>query len=253
VAESTDWDALCALYVADLPPLRSPLPIFPTKEFAAPYADFLSRPTNEDTDWLTRALVHRQNKWFVAGLLDVAPSIAGTLFAPILNAAIDEVNPSLNRVFVEPCIRVFGSRRVIEYFLNMLERGTDCRKAGAANALYWCSGPLLVQGHISSFDAEQPTAESRSEPDGLADLWRRERTLLLRTFVSNPNVDVRRSVIGKLDLRKADYDPTDRPLVPKAIAIARAHPDPYIRHRVAVQLGECRIFRALPHRKEKLP
>ncbi|PYR94929.1 MAG: hypothetical protein DMF84_02725 [Acidobacteria bacterium] len=87
----------------------------------------------------------------------------------------------------------------------------------------------------------------------MLDVRQRTATMTASTnwdaVVSNANVDVRRSVIGHLDLCEADYDPTDRPLVPRAIAIARAHPDQYIRHRVAVQLGESRIFKALPHRQ----
>ena len=243
-AAHSDYDCIDKLGC----PLRK-VPVILSKELTAPYVDILRHLTNEDTDWLTRALVDPQHKWFVVGFLEAAPSIADDLFAPILNAAVDEVNPSLNRLFIEPCIRAFGSCRVIEYFLGVLENGTDFQRPGAVNALYWCGGPLVFPGDIPSLDAEHPTAESRAEADRFADLWSRERTLLLRTFVSNANVDVRRSVIGHLGLCEADYDPTDRPLVPRAIAIARAHPDQYIRHRVAVQLGESRIFKALPHRQ----
>ncbi len=70
----------------------------------------------------------------------------------MLDAAIDEVNPSLNREFVEPCRSAFGLRRVNEYLLDVVESGTDFSRAGAVNALYWrrCGSRSLAMPHHSA-------------------------------------------------------------------------------------------------------
>lgn len=73
--------------------------------------------------------------------------------------------------------------------------------------------------------------------------------VLLTTFVRNPDVDVRRRILPHLELRSvAGYPEELRPMVAEAIAIARAHPDEYIRHRLEVQLGNAGTLMALPPR-----
>jgi hypothetical protein len=73
--------------------------------------------------------------------------------------------------------------------------------------------------------------------------------MYLQEFVSNRNIDVRRSLISKLVLDSQQYPEHLAPLVGEAIQIARRHPDSYIRHRLQVKLGESKILEPLPHRK----
>jgi hypothetical protein len=82
----------------------------------------------------------------------------------------------------------------------------------------------------------------------LEDVWLRRRSLLLREFVANGNVHVRRSIIPSLKLEESAYPDDLKPLVAQAIEIARNHEDEYIRHRVEVQLGNERLLKPLPHR-----
>jgi hypothetical protein len=173
------------------------------------------------------------------------------LFRPMLDAAINEIDPSSNRWFVEPCITAFGCRRVNEYLLDVVANGTDYQKAGAVNALQWASAPLELPGNARSFEFENATPESRAEHEALRDVWQRRRELLLETFVSNQNVDLRRSIICKLDLNPAHYREHLRPAVTQAIEIARGSDDDYIRHRVEVQLGNEMLLRAFPHRQNR--
>jgi hypothetical protein len=251
MAESTPWDALYEEYLNALPRLRiDPLPLVRSDPQTVSHARILGNPSPEDVRWLTRALALPQHKWFVVGLLEAAPSLSESLFGPVMDAGIAELNPSLNRYFIEPCIRAFGLRRVNEYLLDMLEAGTDSQKAGAVNALYWAQAAVGSAGNTSDYgDGRAPVAFGRASEE-LGDIWTRARTLCLKTFVSNPDADVRRSLIARLILDEAAYDPADQPLVSQAIRIARAQWDPYIRHRLAVQLGELQLLPALPHQDE---
>jgi hypothetical protein len=58
----------------------------------------------------------------------------------------------------------------------------------------------------------------------------------LREFVNNDHVDVRRCILPGLPLRQTAYPQELHGLVDAAVAIARAHPDEYIRHRVEHQV-----------------
>ena len=249
MAETVEWDALYAEYAdARSAALRR-------EEGAKPFeppglaVHRIGHPRREDIRWLTDALGHEERKWLVATLAGRSKLLAEELFAPMLEAAIDEVNPSFNRSFVEPCTRAFGPRRVNEYLLDVVASGTDFRKAGAVNALYWAGMSLSYPRDAPSFRIEHATAESRAACEALADVWERKRRLLLETFVANPSTDVRRSIIPKLNLDPADYPESHRPLVAQAIEIARGSEDAYIRHRVEVQLGHETLLAPLPHRE----
>ncbi|MET9253565.1 hypothetical protein [Streptomyces sp. NPDC003717] len=60
----------------------------------------------------------------------------------------------------------------------------------------------------------------------------------LREFVANGCLDVRRSLLPQLPLRKSAYPPELHGLVDTAVATARSHPDAYLRHRVEHQVGD---------------
>jgi hypothetical protein len=166
----------------------------------------------------------------------------------MLRAGVYETNPSLNRCFVEPCVRSFGHRCVNEFLLEVVETGSDFEKAGAINAMYWAGMSLRFDDWHQSLTLENATPESRAAYLELKDVWDRKRCLLLREFVANENVDVRRSIIPSLKLEEAVYPDDLKPLVSRAIEIARNHPDDYLRHRVEVQLGNEHLLRPLPHR-----
>jgi hypothetical protein len=257
MADQIDWGSLYSHYLGWLSGVyggRLPATSFePPRGVLATLAD----PNDEDARWLIEAL--RQDgerregpKWCAASLFRQSESIAEVFFVPLLDAAVDEVDPSDNRSFVEPCMKHFGPRRVNEYLLSVVESGTDFRRAGAVNALYWSQVRLLFRNvlldDVPPFDIEHATAESRTAYMALQDVWERKKRLFLETFVANASVEVRRSIIPALKLDPQAYPHSYRPLVARAIAIARSHKDDYIRHRVEVQLGDIRPLAPLPHR-----
>jgi|SRR5579871_1413898 len=172
--------------------------------------------TATDADWqkLSEWLADDRRKWFVAAVFEQFPVPERLMYA-LIRAAVYEVNPSFNKQFVVPCIASYGHRVVNEALLEVIKTGNDFEKAGAVNALYW-AGMLLG------------TPQSRAAYLELEDVWERKRCLLLREFVTNENVNVRRSIIPSLKLDQAAYPDDLKPLVTKAIEIARSHPDKYI-------------------------
>jgi hypothetical protein len=210
----------------------------------------LSKAPTEDWKLLGAALHDQERKWLVAEVFSKAP-VPKRLFNVMLRAAVHEINPSLNRYFVEPCIAAFGHRAVNEALLEYVEQGNDFEKAGAINALYWGGMHLQFDDYRRGLTLEHATPESRTAYLELKDVWERKRSLFLREFVSNENVDVRRSIIPSLNLDEADYPNDLKLLIAQAVEIARNHEDEYIRHRVEVQLGNERLLKPLPHRDSR--
>jgi hypothetical protein len=236
--ECGEWGFGYTKYLAALPTaaLGKSLPcLIANPQLAA----MLAKPTARLLHRIQVDLRDPQAKWFVAGNAEIAPSIAEDLMRPFLDAAIDEINPSGNRVFVDPCMSVFGPRPVNEYLLSVAESGTDSRIAGALKAGYWAQW--------SSSNAEA-TQESRAAQEALPDAWHRWANLALETFVANTDVNVRRCAIAKIDVDAGRYDSAHRELLAQAIAIASNHPDDFIRRRVDVQLASLSLRRnARPH------
>ncbi|WP_405615075.1 hypothetical protein [Streptomyces sp. NBC_01508] len=164
--------------------------------------------------------------------------LSGAAFDALVRAAVHDPDPSFNRQFVEPALNAFGRRRVQAALLGYLRTGTDPERAGAARAWYWSALPLrmpLVRA------AEAGDGDSDRDSDGDSDVatvvteW---NEAALRAFVNNEHLDVRRCVLPGLALRRSAYPPALRDLVDAAVAIARSHPDEYIRHRVEHQIGD---------------
>jgi hypothetical protein len=185
----------------------------------------VAQNTPEDWHWLAASLDDPDRKWFVAQVFRFQP-LPRRLFLPMTRAGVLERNPSLNRLFIEPCVRSLGGRRVLEALLRYLEAGSNAEKAGAASALYWAGG----------------------NPRGadLAELWQRIYCQMLREFVGNEDLQVRRRIIPMLPLQPDRYTEELRPLVARAVEVARAHPDEYIVHRVEIQLGAGGPLKAIP-------
>ncbi len=85
--------------------------------------------SDKDIHWFAEALADEQRKWFAASVVVLATAVSDrplpeVLFAPMMRAAVYEIDPSLNRYFVE-CASNFGKHRVYEALLDYVEFGTD--------------------------------------------------------------------------------------------------------------------------------
>lgn len=206
-------------------------------------------PTAEEDHWLLDHLQDRQACYFVVLILGKLQKIDERFFLPLIKAGVYEVDPSFNREFIEPAIKHFGRRRVMEALLDFINDGNNFEQAGAINALYWTGMKLDFPPNVPNFSIEYASPESRAAYESLADIRRQIGLRLLELFVNTDSVDVQRSIIPRLDLDPTKYPDSHKNLISKALAIARGHSDDYIRHRVEVQLGNEKRLRPLPHRK----
>lgn len=160
------------------------------------------------------------------------PTLPDAAFDVLIKAAVYDPDPSFNRQFVEPALNAFGRRRVRSELLDYLRAGTDPERAGAARAWYWSALPLRPH----DVPQEGPRTESPAEPGDRSVLAQEWSEAALREFVNNELLDVRRCILPGLPLWRSAYPPELHDLVDTAVAIARSHPDEYIRHRVEHQV-----------------
>jgi len=205
------------------------------------------------------AFLLERKKHFLAALLREKKwkDLPQACFTPLMRLAVYEPNPSFNRGFIEPALRAFGYRRVQEALLEYLTGGTNREKAGAARAFYWAQLPLLLpHWHdlyqnrtwqdqeelaqaLQEFDRAHEKAKQAFQKmcdEELADVGSMIAIAMLKEFIENDDLDVRRSLIPQLSLHPSRYPQEWQRLIPIAISIACTHPDDYIRHRVEIQL-----------------
>jgi hypothetical protein len=195
----------------------------------------LQSPSRDDFTWLLTTLesVRREDerrRHMIRAALYYWDQMPDALFPLVIRAAVYDHDPSFVKMFVVPCLRHSGPRRVNEELLQYFENGTDAEKAGAANAFY----------HAMQRNYEGVASEN------IANLVARVRHLFLTEYVSNEDVEVRRSILGQLPLEPEYYPEEMHPLLQQAVELSRAHTDEYIRHRIEIQLGHGGLLMSRP-------
>ena len=84
----------------------------------------VQRNTPTDWDWLSSALADVKRKKFVALVFQRQP-IPKRLLSAFVRAGVLERNPSLNRMYIEPCVRSWGGGEINRRLLRYLREGTN--------------------------------------------------------------------------------------------------------------------------------
>jgi hypothetical protein len=101
--------------------------------------------SDADIETIKSFLLENDKKWFVAHLLDNLDTFPVELLKPMLNAAVDEPNPSFNNEFIKPCRRVFDCIDIQKILLNIFQNGDVDKKTGVLKALYWARRTVYKQ------------------------------------------------------------------------------------------------------------
>ncbi len=76
-------------------------------------------------------------KYFVADLLYLFDSFDIELLEPMVRTAIEYKDPSFNRIFLRPCIKAFGTKKVSEILADYFRNGDIEERISISNLLYW--------------------------------------------------------------------------------------------------------------------
>lgn len=200
----------------------------------------LCRCTAATTQTLTTLLEDPRHRHAVHSLVVAARCVPDPLLRPMLLAAARTLNPSANRKFVEPCILAFGRRRVVSTLLSIAANESSGVRAGAVNALYWA----WAARESLSWPGEEAAPAPFPPDEPVEDLRAEFMAWAVREFVVSADLDVRRALASTL-IPARRYEPE---LAERAIAMARGDSDPYVRQRIAADLGESRLLPCLPSR-----
>jgi hypothetical protein len=110
------------------------------KQFRMQFKGF----NDADVATLKIFLSDNQKKWFVAHLLDNLDTFPSELLKPMLEAAVDEPNPSFNNEFIKPCRRVFDYVEIQKILMGLFHSGNSSQKIGVLNALYWARPTVFI-------------------------------------------------------------------------------------------------------------
>jgi hypothetical protein len=205
----------------------------------APVLDAFRACGPGDAEALRTLLRHPLHRLLGKLLIFATETVPEPLFEDTVHAGVMTGNPSFNKHFIVPCAIVYGRRRVLRSLLDVFVQGTDREKYGVAGALYWCSFP---REHMHWPHWKRRGAHGPAPDEPIDDLLRTFEDHALEEFVRNPALDVRRALVSALP-GAARRAPT---LGAQAIAIAREHPDDYVRRRVLCDLGESTLIPCKP-------
>jgi hypothetical protein len=107
--------------------------------------------SDTDISLLKSFLVDNDKKWFVAHLLDNLDTFPIDLLKPMLQAAVNEIDPSFNNDFVKPCRRVFDYVDIQNILLDTFLSGDKDKKIGVLKVLYWAR-PTVYSMTVHSGD-----------------------------------------------------------------------------------------------------
>jgi hypothetical protein len=93
----------------------------------------------DDVITLREILLHDDwtSKFFVADLLYLYDDFEIELLEPLIENAISFNDPSFNRIFLKPCIRVFGVTHVSNILAEKFISSDPIRKISISSLVYW--------------------------------------------------------------------------------------------------------------------
>jgi hypothetical protein len=181
--------------------------------------------SSEHISWLISALTDPDRKWFAAFAINRALSMPEELLMPMLQAAVNEHDPSFNRAFILPCLRFFGHHHVNEILLDVLQHEDNEAKLGAINAMYWARGIPALYGKIDSDGQFVPIPDSSIPRDTPQYIWEKRRRIMLEEFLRNQDTEVRHRLMGLLNLDMEGYSGELQTMLREVVDLARTDPE----------------------------
>ncbi|MFG0253950.1 MAG: hypothetical protein ACF787_02450 [Rhodopirellula sp. JB053] len=102
------------------------------------------RLPDDVTQQLVSILRLRENGWlpqlFAASLLSRYDELDPRLMEPLLWAAIEVQNPSVNKDFLMPCLNAFSAEAIIDWLVGTLTYADQINRIGISSLVYWLKG-----------------------------------------------------------------------------------------------------------------
>ena len=164
---------------------------------------------DREWDWFREALKDDRRKWFVAEVFKT-PQVRRQLFYAMIQAGIDEPDPSFCRAFIEPMVRTDPGSTLHHLLQHLTSPSAEYQQQVLA-ALHWA--------------VPKDAAASRGSGETVV-------ASLMDLVVTSDSLDVQAEAVRLLTSR---WLPSDRSAPEWRAVVDRiaSHPDPYIRARTA--------------------
>ncbi len=106
-------------------------------------------------------------KFFVTDLLYLYDRVDEKIFEPLINIAIDYQDPSFNRIFLRPCMQLFGVKKVSEKLKEKFINASLKDKIGISQLVYW----LRPKNKEDAQVLEMEIINRANETDNLIELY----------------------------------------------------------------------------------
>jgi hypothetical protein len=107
------------------------------------------------------------SKFFVADLLYLYEDFDIKLLEPLIENAISFSDPSFNRIFLRPCMRVFGVSHVSNILAEKFISSDPVRKIGISSLVYW----LEKTDNSEISNLEQAIVNRSKRTDNIIELY----------------------------------------------------------------------------------
>lgn len=118
-------------------------------EFKAHNQNLSEEQTTELVN-LLQSDIEVSDKYFVADLLYLYDSFNRELFETLLIIAIHYKDSSFNRIFLRPCLRVFGTNEVVDSLSDRFNQANIIERIGISKLVYWLR--IHENGNIDKLD-----------------------------------------------------------------------------------------------------
>lgn len=132
-----DWDNLFAQYIAALNLSDKNAAHHKINAITKQIASHLPGDYPEKLAWFIAALQDENKKWFVAKIMEKVNPVPNALLEDLVLAAMLEPNPSLNKLFILPCVKTFDKEKIKTIMLKFSTHPGVMENEGFEKVAYW--------------------------------------------------------------------------------------------------------------------
>ena len=107
------------------------------------------------------------DKYFVADLLYLYDHFDKELLEALIKAAINHKDPSINRIFLQPCLTVYGVKTVADNLADKFNKADICERISISNLVYW----VRPQENGETDELNQTILEKANKTTNLIELY----------------------------------------------------------------------------------
>lgn len=143
-------------------------------------------------------------KYFVADLLYLYDNFSKEILESLINTAINHKDPSLNRIFLIPCLKAYGIKVVTHILADRFAKADIIECIGISKLAYW----LRRQGDEEFGKLYQRVQEKTDSTSNLVELYHYKLycTCIVKAKVPDNAIDLIKAISGNKEYEELLFD-----------------------------------------------